>query len=232
MINYKVAKNFKEVTEAWCLVYQQYLATSLILPNELSVFTFPEYMSNNTAVIIGKKMGHTVSTVSAVLDSERGLPLDHYYHNELNQLRTEGKKLIEIGLLADSRGTGSFSNITGLMAGIARYGVFSDHHDFVIGVHPRRMQFFKQVFGFDQVGEIKDYGKLKTAPVVLLHANGQSLQGEQFGINQEIYSNPSDFDFENRHHFNPGNQIDQAEFGESVANFINKIWNPEQLKVA
>ena len=69
MIKYNVAKNFKEITGAWCLVYQQYLATSLILLNELSVFPFPEYMSNNTAVIIGQYQGQTISTVSTVLDS-------------------------------------------------------------------------------------------------------------------------------------------------------------------
>ncbi|MFM7903595.1 MAG: N-acyl amino acid synthase FeeM domain-containing protein, partial [Bacteroidota bacterium] len=178
MVNYKVASTFQEVTEAWCLVYKQYLAASLIMPNELSVFTFPEYISPNAAVFMGKKMGHTVSTVSAVLDSNRGLPLDHYYQNELDQLRQEGKKLIEIGLLADTRAAGNFQNITELMSGIARFGVYSDNHDYVIGVHPRRMAFFNQVFGFKQVGEVRDYGKLRTAPVVLLHANGIDLQSE------------------------------------------------------
>ena len=232
MINYKVAKNFQEVTEAWCLVYKQYLATSLIMPNELSVFTFPEYISNDTAVIMGKKMGHTVCTISAVLDSKRGLPLDHYYKEDLDRMRGEGKKLIEIGLLADSRGAGKFNDITGLMAGIARFGVFSDHHDFVIGVHPRRMQFFKQVFGFEQAGNVRDYGKLKTAPVVLLHANGQALQSEPYFINREIYNDPCEFDFDNRFLFNPDNFIGQGEFGESIANFISKIWNTKQLRAA
>ncbi len=88
------------------------------------------------------------------------------------------------------------------------------------------------MFGFEPAGEVKDYGKLKTAPVILLHANGQTLQGDLFEINKEIYNNPTVFDFKNRHHFNPGNFIDQAEFGESVATFINKIWNPKQLQVA
>ena len=114
MINYKVASTFQEVTEAWCLVYKQYLAASLIMPNELSVFTFPEYISPNAAVFMGKKMGHTVCTVSAVLDSDSGLPLDHYYKEELDKMRNEGKKLIEIGLLADTRAAGNFNNITGL----------------------------------------------------------------------------------------------------------------------
>lgn len=232
MIQYKVASTFQEVTEAWCLVYKQYLAASLIMPNELAVFTFPEYISPNSAVFTGKMMGHTVSTVSAVLDSEHGLPLDHYYKNELNSLRNEGKKLIEIGLLADTRAAGNFNNITGLMAGIARFGVYSDHHDFVIGVHPRRMAFFNQVFGFSPVGDIKDYGRLKTAPVVLLHANGQALQDEQFQLNREIYNDPDLFDFENRYLFNPGKFVDPAEFSDSISNFIEKIWGKKLPQAA
>jgi len=232
MITYKVAKTFEEVTDAWCVVYKQYLASSLILPNELSIFTFPEYISNNSAVIMGTKMGHTVCTVSAVLDSERKLPLDHYYGEDLNRMRSEGRKLVEIGLLADSRGAGNFSNITGLMSVIARFGVFSDHHDFVIGVHPRRMQFFNQVFGFTQAGEIRDYGKLKTAPVVLLHANGLALQDETFQLNKTIYSDTLAEEFGQRFQFNPGNYIDASEFSDSVASFIQKIWGAKGLQAA
>jgi hypothetical protein len=232
MITYKVARTFEEVTDAWCVVYKQYLDSSLILPNELSIFTFPEYISNNSAVIMGTKMGHSVCTVSAVLDSERGLPLDHYYGEELNMLRGEGRKLIEIGLLADSRKKGNFSDITGLMSCIARFGVFSDHHDFVIGVHPRRMPFFNQVFGFKQVGEVRDYGKLKTAPVALLHANGRDLQNETFELNKTIYSDPMNLDFAERFQFNPGNYIDSSEFSDSVAGFIQKIWGAKGLQAA
>src|SRR5437773_1388816 len=123
-MKYKVANSLGEVLDAWCVVYKQYLAASLIGPNEFSVFTFPEYLSNNTAVILGNKMNHTVCTVSAVLDSDRGLPLDNYYKRELNELRKQNKKLIEIGLLADARQANSFSNIVDLMGGIARFGVF------------------------------------------------------------------------------------------------------------
>ena len=94
-MKYKVATTISEVIEAWCVVYKQYLAASLISPNEFSLFTFPQYLSNNTAVITGSKMGCTVCTVSGVLDSENGLPLDTYYKPELDQLRAEGKKLID-----------------------------------------------------------------------------------------------------------------------------------------
>jgi N-acyl amino acid synthase FeeM len=231
-MNYKVASTISEVIDAWCVVYKQYLAASLISPNEMSVFTFPEYISNNTAVILGNKMGHTVCTVSAVLDSIKGLPLDNYYKGELNQLRSENKKLIEIGLLADARGLGNLSSITDLMAGIARFGVYSNHHDYVIGVHPRRIKFFQKVFGFEPVGDIKDYGKLKTAPVVLLHAHGKDLEVISRKINAEIYYDPKDFDFSNRYQFNPDNFISDNEFNESVEVFIKNIWKTKTLQPA
>src|SRR6185369_16182219 len=197
-MKYKVASTLSEVLDAWCVVYKQYLAASLIGPNEFSIFTFPEYLSNSTAVIVGSKMGHTVCTVSAVLDSKKGLPLDSYYRQELNQMRKQNKKLIEIGLLADVRESNSFSNIVDLMTGIARFGVYSDHHDYVIGVHPRRINFFRQTFGFETVGDVKDYSKLRTAPVILMHACGKDLEIARLEANTEIYSGPKDFNFENR----------------------------------
>jgi len=231
-MNYKVASSLSEVLEAWCVVYRQYLAASLIGPNEFSIFTFPEYLSNNTAVILGKKMGHTVCTVSAVLDSDRGLPLDNYYRPELDQLRKENKKLIEIGLLADARKSGSFSNIVDLMGGIARFGVFSSHHDYVIGVHPRRINFFKQTFGFEPIGEVKDYSKLRTAPVVLLHACGKELETASLEVNTQIYSDPKDFNFMERYKFNPHNFISPFEFSTSVESFIKKVWSVASLQKA
>ncbi len=224
-MKYKVASTLSEVLDAWCVVYKQYLAASLIGPNEFSIFTFPEYLSNSTAVILGSKMNHTVCTVSAVLDSERGLPLDSYYKKELDVLRKQNKNLIEIGLLADARKENSFSDIVDLMAGIARFGVYSNHHDYVIGVHPRRINFFKNTFGFEPLGEVKDYSKLKTAPVVLLHACGKALETASLKTNTEIYTDQGEFDFSNRYNFNPHNFISVSEFSTSVENFLRRIWS-------
>ncbi len=231
-MKYKVATTVDEVIDAWCVVYRQYLAASLISPNEMSLFTFPEYISNNTAVILGRKMNKTVCTVSAVIDSPLGIPLDSYYHDELDQLRNEGRKLIEIGLLADARGTSKMSSITELMASIARFGVYSDHHDYVIGVHPRRINFFSSVFGFEPFGDVKGYGKLKTAPVVLLHAHGLDLEVASREINTEIYSDPRNLDFDERFQFNPGNFISDREFNASVEHFVQTLWKNKTLQPA
>jgi len=219
--------------EAWCLVYKQYLASSLIQPNEVSVFTFPQYFSNNTAVVLGQKMNKTVSTISSVLDSNRGLPLDGYFKQDLDKLRSEGRKLIEIGLFADTRkDENNFSNLVELMSAIARFGVYSNHHDYVIGVHPRRASFFSSIFGFKLISTVKQYGVLNSAPVVLLHACGKEMETVALAANTKIYSADCDLDFDSRYKFNPQNFISNIEFDLTVDNIIRKIWNTPLLKTA
>jgi len=231
-MKYKVAHTLSEIMNAWCLVYNQYLKTSLISSNRLSVFTFPEYISNNAAVILGEKMGQTVCTASAVLDSDRGLPLDSYYKKELDQLRRADRKLIEIGLLADARGSKNMQEIVDLLQCVAKFGVHNNHHDYVIGVNPRRLNFFKEVFGFKPYGAPKDYEKLKAAPVVLLYAHGKELETISLEANARIYFEATDLDFDNRYKFNPGNFISPAEFKSTVEVFIRKVWNSSGLQSA
>src|SRR5690349_4952329 len=97
----KVATTFLEIIEGWQLVYQQYVKSALIESNPFSIFTYPEYISRDSAVILGKSGGKSVCSVSAVLDNNHRLPLDTYFHKELDELRLKNKKLIEIGLLAN-----------------------------------------------------------------------------------------------------------------------------------
>lgn len=200
-MNYKVARTLTEVLDAWCLVYHQYLKSTLINSNRLSIFTFPEYISNNAAVILGEKLGKTVCTASAVLDSERGLPLDSYYKKELDRLRSENRKLIEIGLLADARGSRSMQEIMDLLQCVAKFGVHNNFHDYVIGVNPKRVNFFQEIFGFRPIGAPKDYEKLQAAPVILLFANGKELETISLEANTRIYFESSGLDFENRYKF-------------------------------
>jgi len=231
-MDYKVASTLDEVISAWGLVYRQYLQASFIRPNDISVFTFPEYLSNNSAVVVGETRGSVVCTASAVLDGPQGLPLDAYYQKELNQLRKEGRKLIEIGLLADTRGTAKVNEIMDLISAISRFGGFSGHHDYVIGVNPKRINLFSRVFGVKLYGEPKDYDALKAAPVVLMHVNTSDLEVNIRRAISRICNVPLNLNFSQRFKFNPNNFIRAVEFGGTIETFIKMIWNQEELKAA
>ena len=197
----KVANTLSEIIEGWKLVYQQYVKLALIDSNPFSVFTYPEYLSRNSAVILGKVGDRNVCSISAVLDSRQGLPLDACFHHELDELRKEKKKLIEIGLLASLSETASPFYIIELLSSIAHFGAYSNYHDYVIGVHPRRAKFLQKLFGFNQVGAIKKYHKLHDSEVILLHAGAQEFETHAKKAIQAIYVKETDLKFENRFRF-------------------------------
>src|SRR4030095_12345620 len=134
----------------------------------------------------------------------------------------------------DARGSSQVQDIVELMQCIARFGVFSDHHDFVIGVNPRRLNFFREVFGFKPLGVVKDYGKRQAAPVILLFAHGKDLETIALKANEKIYygNGSAELNFANRYKFNPDNFISPLEFKDTVEVFIRKIWNSATLQPA
>jgi hypothetical protein len=197
----KVASSLKDIIESWRLVYHQYVAASLIEVNPFAIFTFPQYLQRNSAVILGRLNHETICSASAVLDSGLALPLDAYFPNELEILRKENRKLIEVGLFACSKESASPFYTMELLTSIAKFGVYSGHHDYVIGVHPKRTRFFKKLFGFEAISNTKIYHKLQKADVVLLHADGQHFETQAKEAMQIIYFEERDLNFANRFQF-------------------------------
>jgi len=219
----KVASSLDEVVAGWRLVYQQYVAAALIEMNPFSVFTFPEYVSRNAAIILGKENNKNVCSVSAVLDSDTGLPLDSYFANEIGELRKEKKKLIEIGLLASVKKFTHFTHMVNLLSSVARFGVYSDYHDYVIGVHPRRISFFKEVFGFKQIGESKIYHRLQKAEVALLYADARHFETSAKQTWRDIYAHQGDLHFDERFIFEKPEDLGEHQASDYFVSFLKKM---------
>lgn len=219
----KVASSLDEVVEGWRLVYHQYVAAALIEINPFSIFTFPEYVSRNAATMIGEENGENVCSVSAVLDSETGLPLDAYFGDEIGMLRRKKKKLIEIGLLASIKKYTHYNYMVELLSSVARFGVYSDYHDYVIGVHPRRVKFFKEVYDFTQIGEAKIYHKLKRAEVALLYADARHFETAAKKAWKEIYSDQKELRFDQRFIFEKPDTLQGYEYSDYFISFLRKM---------
>jgi len=220
-MKYSVANTLTDILDAWCVVYKQYLAASLIKPNEFSIFTHPEYLGNNTAVIIGSKMNHTQSTLSAILDSKKGLSLDKTFSSELATLRKQGKRLTEIGLFADSTKENSSTRLLDLVCNISLFGHKNNHNDFVMEVSPEQANFFNQSFGFNLLSKKQNTSFLNQPTVVLMHFSYEDL----FKKNNDFFET-DDLNFDDRYRFNPHNFISVSEFSNSVEKFLKRIWSP------
>jgi hypothetical protein len=169
MYEVSMVTTVKELQEAWGLLYQQYLKYRLIDENYYKLWAFPHYFTKPAGTWVGKENQVITSTVSCVLDKGHLLPLDNYYHNELNQLRLQGARLTEIGLLTAKQESSNSNLLVKLQPYPLAFGLLHGFHDFVIGIHPIHAAYYKKIFGFVQIGEEKQYIHLNKAPVALLY---------------------------------------------------------------
>lgn len=174
-MSFRVARSLEEVTEAWRLLYRAYLQAGFITPNPQRLHTAPQSVGPHAAVVLASIGEVTVSTITAIRDSERGLPLDSVYAAELDVMRQRGGKLLEIGLFGDRREIiGDPDRTFNAVFELMRFTFFFGYHhgvtDFLCGIPPRRARLYGRAFGFKPVGEIKSYATVDDNPVQLMHS--------------------------------------------------------------
>lgn len=169
-LSFDVARTHAEVIEAWSLVYASYRRIGLIDPNPQRLHTTPFAVGNKVAVNLGRLGHQIVSTITAIGDSDAGLPLDCVYKPQIDGLRAAGLKLFEVGLLADRRE--NISRSANALFDLMRWAFFfAMHHegtDIIIGVHPHHAAFYRRCLGFEIFAEESVHPGVKDHPVVPL----------------------------------------------------------------
>lgn len=173
MVGFGVAGRLIQVVMAWRLVYEVYQAAGLINPNPWRIHMSEPACQPGVAVMVGESAGAVHSTISAIPDGPRGLPLDDVYGWELDTLRVRGCELMELGLFADrnERARTAGTTILELLRLAFFYGIAHGATDIVIGVHPRRARIYAKAFGFEQAGPPTVHPHVREHAVVLLRAS-------------------------------------------------------------
>jgi hypothetical protein len=161
------ATSLDQVESAWRLVYERYTQMGLIDKNPFGIHAVPSAVGQHACVILGPEVGYTMTLFR---DNPMGLALDSVYAGYLDELRRKGRRLLEVGMLADrrenaSRGVGA---LLGMMRWAIHYGLHTDLTDIVIGVHPRHAQFYMRCYGFEQFAPPTTYPMVRDNPVVPL----------------------------------------------------------------
>ena len=166
----QVAQTLQQVESAWRLVHDTYATLGLINPNEHQIHTVPEAVHPMSAVLTHEVNQQTRATMTIMPDGRAGLPLDCIYPAEIAKLRSTGRRLVEIGLLADTstRQSNSASVIIEMMRH-AFWFAWLHKADIVIGVHPKHAGFYRRYFGFETMGEESTHPTVNHWPVVPLY---------------------------------------------------------------
>jgi len=164
------ATSLEQVESAWRLVYERYTQMGLIDENRFGIHAVPGAVGPHACVIWGPEGPDVGYTMTLFRDNSMALALDSVYARELDEMRGQGCRLLEVGMLADrrqsaARGVGALFS---MMRWAIYYGLHMDLTDIVIGVHPRHAQFYVRCYGFEQFGSETSYPMVRNNPVVPL----------------------------------------------------------------
>ncbi|MEO8779062.1 MAG: hypothetical protein ABI389_10385 [Rhodanobacter sp.] len=164
------ASTLEQVESAWRLVYQRYTQMGLIDENPFGMHAVPGAVGKHACVIWGPEGPDVGYTMTLFRDNPMGLALDSVYARELDELRGKGRRLLEVGMLADRRQSAArgIGALFSMMRWAVYYGLHTDLTDVVIGVHPRHSQFYTRCYGFEEFAEPTSYPLVRNNPVVPL----------------------------------------------------------------
>jgi predicted N-acetyltransferase YhbS len=135
-----------------------------------------------TRVFVARSGGRVVGTVTLIADSPLGLPMEEIYTDELRRLRDARGNLAEVSALAMDREYQP-SGVPILLRLIRMLVIYAaqTETDLCIAVNPHHAAFYRKAFHFQDIGGLRQYGKVNGAPAVALRldlALARSLMSE------------------------------------------------------
>lgn len=132
----KIASTPEEHDAAARLTFEAYQGRGLVQQRGVPVRVTPFLLLPSTVKLVALRGGEVVATVSLMLDSQLGLPMQSLFFDELAALRRKGRRLAEVGALAirkEHRGSGLVMMVyKALWHTAALLGV----QNLVVAVHP------------------------------------------------------------------------------------------------
>jgi len=179
-IDYRVARSREDLENSFTLVYREYLKRGYVKESDskLKLSIYNALPSTTTFVAMLEK--EVIATTTLIPDSPLGLPMDTLYHEELNVLRQQNKKICEISMLASNTelftsGTSMLLNSKKMMLIFYLFKVIFDYaKDMVkldhicITINPKHSLTYDFLL-FKDLGGLKTYRNANGAPAIAKH---------------------------------------------------------------
>jgi len=181
-LSVRPAISAEELEHAYRRVYWSYRKRAYIEENlssmRLSIFNaFP-----STVTFVSVYRGAMIASVTLVMDTEIGLPMDEIYHKELKPLRAAGRKLTEATMFADRRHRDfrrAIPMLFFLMKRVFDYAtLIAKANDLCITINPRHEGFFEKFLYFRPLGDLRTYPSVRDNPAVAKRLDLDSVQEE------------------------------------------------------
>ena len=165
----KFAETREELIKSFSLVYDVYFEKNFIptpRPHGM-LYSFFSLLPDTTHIIAVSYLD-IISSLTEIFDSSQfGLPMDGLYNNELNELRAQGRSIVELSSLATPKEHRWKSFFLYLIQVMYWYSVYRGVDDVCIMVNPRHVRFYKKLYPFEQLGPERYYDRVDASAVAL-----------------------------------------------------------------
>jgi hypothetical protein len=178
----EIASDLKTRMEAFQLMYKLYRDPALNYAKEdpskmwYSIFNASPY--TKTIVVRDLLSRKSVATVTVVLDTKLGLPLEENYPLHIRAFREKKclcAEIISLGFEEEVRGSSEILIQLFKFSYLIYRGIYSVT-DFLIMIKPSHSQFYEKKLFFSAIGEKVNCIKINNKPVVLFHLNLEKAQ--------------------------------------------------------
>jgi hypothetical protein len=176
-LTFKMAKSKSELEQAFRLVAHCYLEKGYITESDAKLRIKLQHALPEAAIFVGKLGDRVVATASVFPDSELGLPADSIFQAELDALRSQGRRLAELGALASNlESEASPLNVPlHILQAIRLTYLYGQDYlkadDLIITVNPKHRFFYEKVLCFETISETKFYPEVNQAPAIAMRQN-------------------------------------------------------------
>lgn len=168
---FKIADSGNELLQAFHLLYQEYRSAGYVEEKPDNLLFTRHHLLPDTTVFVAASDERVLSTATLVRDSSHsGLPMDDLYGPELDTLRRQKRRLVEVCSLASDRQLFSRSGTHHFISLVYYYFLYMGVDDVCIMVNPKHVRLYKSLFGFEVFGEEKHYPRVN-APAIALRVD-------------------------------------------------------------
>ncbi len=198
-----LATALSDLQAAIRLVHQEFAKENYIDPNTPSWMEIPEHnLLSTSATFIARYNNKVVGTLSVILDSSIGLPMDDLYQVEVDVLRTQQKTVAQVTQFAIDRDFVSQGETKKMLLFVhlfklaIHYCTFMKVDELCTMINPKHSAFYNSFFSFEELGGLKLSPSVNHAPAIAKCLNvprSRRNDRERNSLCREIFGNPPDY---------------------------------------
>ena len=205
------ARTLDELKGAFTLVHNSYVDRGYIDQAEQSLRFGIHNLLPETTTFVALLADTVIATVTLVVDSPLGLPMEVIYHDEVTALRKHGRRLGEVTMLADRRRQflRTLPMVLALFRTLMDYAIDVPHlDDLCITLNPRHAHFYRRFLNFADIGTLKSYPSVRDNPALAMRFPLETLpalltENPRYRGAYESTSSITRASFEDRIHLTP-----------------------------